>query len=240
MISDIDADAANETLANLQSMGCDPSTYIGDVTEAEFGDGLIEFALNRYGQLDIIVNNAGYIWNSVIQKHSDEQWQAMIDVHATGPFRILRAAANYFRETAKKEQSEGQSVCRKVVNVSSVSGLYGEATQIGYSAGKAALLGMTKTLAKEWGRYNVTVNAVAFGYIETRLTQPFEGEPKKISIKDRQLDVGLDVGSAKIIKKKSSLDRSGSPEDAAGAAYLLCIPESDFITGHTLVCSGGW
>ena len=240
LISDIDAESANVTLEILQTLGCDAVTYIGDITESDFGDKLIEFVLDRFGQLDIIVNNAGYIWNSVIQKHSDEQWQAMIDVHATGPFRILRAASTYFRETAKKEALEGETRCRKVVNVSSVSGLYGEATQIGYSAGKAALLGMTKTLAKEWGRYNVTVNAVAFGYIETRLTQPFEIEPQKINIKDREFEVGLDIDSIEIIKQKSPLNRSGTPEDAAGAAYLLCIPESDFITGHTLVCSGGW
>jgi 3-oxoacyl-[acyl-carrier protein] reductase len=240
LISDIDEESAKATLEDLQSLGCDACTYVGDITDAGFGDKLIGFVLGRYGQLDIIVNNAGYIWNSVIQKHSDEQWQAMIDVHATGPFRILRAASTYFRDAAKREMLGGGARCRKVVNVSSVSGLYGEATQVGYSAGKAALLGMTKTLAKEWGRYNVTVNAVAFGYIETRLTQPFKTEPGKINIKDREFEVGLDAGSVEIIKQKSSLNRSGSPEDAAGAAYLLCIPESDFITGHTLVCSGGW
>lgn len=240
LISDIDAEAANVTLKIVRSLGRDASIYVGDITEPDFGDKLVQFTLDHFGQMDIIINNAGYIWNSVIQKHSDEQWQAMIDVHATAPFRILRAASAYFREEAKREIPEGGALCRKVVNVSSVSGLYGEATQIGYSAGKAALLGMTKTLAKEWGRYNVTVNAVAFGYIETRLTQSFETEPQKITIKDREFEVGLGVDNIDVIKKKSPLNRSGTPEDAAGAVYLLCIPESDFITGHTLVCSGGW
>ena len=147
LITDLDTEPAEHTLATLKSMGCNASAFIGDVTEPDFGDRLIAFALENYGQLDIIVNNAGYIWNSTIQKHTDEQWQAMIDVHATAPFRILRAATDYFREAAKLESSKGVTRCRKVVNISSISGLYGEATQLAYSAGKAAQIGMTKTLA---------------------------------------------------------------------------------------------
>lgn len=240
IVSDIDEESAAATRATLLEMGCKVDIFLGDVTDPDFGDELTAFTLKEFGRLDILVNNAGYIWNSAIQKHSDEQWQAMIDVHATAPFRILRAAAGYFREAARDEVSRGSPICRKVVNVSSVSGLYGEATQAGYSAGKAALLGLTKTLAKEWGRYNITVNAVACGYIETRLTQPYEKTPGKIRIKNQEFEVGLHQQSVGVFREKSALNRSGTVDDAAGAVYLLCIPESDFVTGHTLVCSGGW
>ena len=150
-----------------------------------------------------------------------------------------RAAARFFREAAKKEQAGGGPPCRKVVNVSSISGLFGAATQLAYSAGKAAQVGMTKMLAKEWGRYNVTVNCVAFGDIDTRLTQPLEGEPATIDVKGRALKVGVDQNILEIMKNLTPLGRRGTVEEAAGAVYLFCVPESDFISGQVVVCSGG-
>ena len=239
VVSDLDADTADTTLAELKDAGHAASCLPGDITEPDFGDRLIAHALKAHGGLDIIVNNAGYIWNSVIQKHTDEQWYAMLDVHATAPFRILRAFTPYLRETAAKESKTGAVRCRKVVNVSSVSGLYGAATQLAYSAGKSAAIGMTKTLAKEWGRYNVTVNCVAFGHIETRLTQPFEGIPEQIEVRGKSLNVGLTPEAIEGIRQLTPLQRSGNVDDAAGAVYVMCIPESDFITGQVLVCSGG-
>ena len=153
---------------------------------------MISQTLDGFGGIDIIVNNAGYIWNGAMHNHSDEQWQAMLEVHATAPFRILRAFAPWLRETARAEIAEqGAARCRKVVNVSSVSGTTGAATQIAYSAGKAAVVGITKTLAKEWGRYNVTVNCVAFGHIQTRLTQAYDGAPPTIEVAGRSHRVGL-------------------------------------------------
>ena len=164
----------------------------------------------------------------------------MLDIHATAPFRILRALAPWLRETAKREQAEsGRARCRKIVNVSSVSGTTGAATQIAYSAGKAAVVGLTKTLAKEWGRYNVTVNAVAFGHIQTRLTQAYEGEPPTIEVGMRKFKVGLTDAQVAGVEGATPLGRSGTPEDGAGAIYLLCLPESDFVTGEVVTCSGG-
>ena len=195
---------------------------------------------STWGGIDIIVNNAGYIWNGAMHNHDDEQWQAMLDVHATAPFRILRAFASWLKRTARAEQdANGVARCRKVVNVSSVSGTTGAATQIAYSAGKAAVVGITKTLAKEWGRYNVTVNCVAFGHIETRLTQPYEDVPPSIRVGEREHRVGLNNAQIDTVRRASPLGRSGQPRDGAGAIYLLCIPESDFITGEVLTCSGG-
>ena len=183
-----------------------------------------------------MVNNAGYIWNSAAVRHSDEQWQAMFDVHASGPFRLLRAAGRYFREQSKAGRDTST---RKVVNVSSVSGIYGAATQLAYSTAKAAVVGMTKTLAKEWGRYNVTVNCVAFGYIETRLTRSFDHKPETIRVNDREHPVGVGKEQVAAIKNTTPLKRVGTPEDAAGAVYLFCVPESDFISGEVIVASGG-
>ena len=175
VVSELDPDPAAETVAAITARGGKAVTLVGDVAAADFGERAVSAALEAFGDLDIIVNNAGYIWNSAIQNMSDAQWYAMIDVHATAPFRILRAAQPHFRAAAKREEEGGTPKYRKVVNISSVSGLYGAATQFAYSAAKASLIGVTRTLAKEWGRFRVNVNCVAFGYIDTRLTQRLRG-----------------------------------------------------------------
>jgi len=240
VINDLDADAAQQTLSALQAEGGQGLVVAGDITAAEFPEQLVEAALAQFGAIDIVVNNAGYIWNGAMHNHSDEQWQAMLDIHATAPFRLLRALAPWLRQQAKAEIAEtGQARCRKVVNVSSVSGTTGAATQIAYSAGKAAVLGITRTLAKEWGRYNVTVNCVAFGHIETRLTQPYTDAPPTISVGEREFRVGLTERQVEGVAASTPLGRSGQPSDGAGAIYLLCLPESNFITGEILTCSGG-
>jgi 3-oxoacyl-[acyl-carrier protein] reductase len=233
-------DLDGERLALLQTDvargGGRCETLAGDVTAEDFGDRAVEACLESFGDLDILINNAGYIWNSRIVNHTDEQWYAMMDVHATAPFRLLRAAGRHFREMAKQGRTER---ARKVVNVSSISGLFGEATQLGYSAAKSALVGMTRSLAKDWGRYNVTVNCVAFGFIETRLTQSFEGEIPQIEVGDRKLKVGLPAKQIELMKTLIPLGRAGTPAEGAGAVYLFCLPESDFISGEIVVASGG-
>ena len=195
--------------------------------------------IDRFGGVDIIVNNAGYVWNTTIQNTSDEQWQAMLDVHSTAPFRILRAAAPYIREASRRElEAEGSARRRKVVNVSSVSGIYGAATQVAYAAAKAAVVGLTKTLSKEWGRYGVNVNCVAFGYIGTRLTQKWDDEAATIEVHGRQLKVGFPTRVAEAMEPSIPLGRAGKVEEAAGAIFLLCTPESDYISGQILICDG--
>jgi 3-oxoacyl-[acyl-carrier protein] reductase len=240
VVNDLDPEEAQGTVDSILADGGSALACPGDVTDDAFPDTLIQTSLAAYGGIDIIVNNAGYIWNGAMHNHSDEQWQAMLDIHATAPFRILRSFAPWLRETAKQEIAEsGAARCRKVVNVSSVSGTTGAATQIAYSAGKAAVVGLTKTLAKEWGRYNVTVNCVAFGHIETRLTQPYTEQPPSIEVAGREFRVGLTESQIAAMKETTSLRRSGQPEDGAGAIYLFCIPESNFVTGEVLTCSGG-
>ena len=240
VVNDLDGEEAEQTVHSIRAAGGEAVACVGDITAEAFPDQLISESLAGFGGIDIIVNNAGYIWNGAMHNHSDEQWQAMLDVHATAPFRILRAFAPWLRETVKTEIAEqGSARCRKVVNVSSVSGTTGAATQIAYSAGKAAVVGITKTLAKEWGRYNVTVNCVAFGHIETRLTQGYDGEPPTIEVAGRSHKVGLTGAQIEGVRQSAALGRSGTPEDGAGAIYLFCIPESDYVSGEVLTCSGG-
>ena len=234
--NDIDGEPLAVNADRQQKMGLEISAIPGDITAGSTARSLVEGTLEHYGDLHIIVNNAGYIWNSAALKHSDEQWQAMLDVHATGPFRLLREAGHYFRAEARDHQPES---LRKVVNISSISGLYGAATQLAYSTAKAAVLGMTKTLAREWGRYHVTVNCVALGYIDTRLIEPFENQPREVTIKGRDHPVGLTAPQRDTVQQMTALGRLGQPQDAANAVYLLCIPESDFITGEVVVASGG-
>jgi len=239
VVSELDPEPAAETVSAITGQGGRAVPLIGDVAAPDFGDRAVAKAIDAFGDLDIIVNNAGYIWNTAIQNMTDAQWYAMIDVHATAPFRILRAAQPHFRAAAKREEEAGAAKYRKVVNISSVSGLYGAATQFAYAAAKASLIGATRTLAKEWGRFRVNVNCVAFGYIDTRLTQRFEGAPATIDVKGARHKVGLDTRMVDALTPTIPLGRAGTPEEAAGSVYLLCIPESNYITGQILVCDGG-
>src|SRR3984885_9207332 len=189
MVNDLDETALRETKYLLGSIGRRVEVFAGDLTQPDFPDKLVQSTLDAFGSIDIIVNNAGYSWDNVIQKTPDEQFQAMLEIHLVTPFRLLRAASTYIRETAKKEIANGQRVMRKVVNITSIAGTDGNPGQAGYSSGKAGIIGLTKTLAKEWGRYNVNVNAVGFGLIETRLVQPLGGDAAHIVMHGRQIGI---------------------------------------------------
>lgn len=235
VVSELDEGPGAETVELIEAAGAAAHLLAGDVTDADFGERLVDAALERFGSVDIVVNNAGAIWNTTMLKATDEQWDSMIDLHASATFRILRAAGRYFREAAKGDDGGAP---RRVVNISSISGLYGAPTEASYSAAKGAVIALTRTLAKEWGRYGVRVNCVAFGLIDTRLTQAVES-PASIDVKGREMKVGLDPGIRDAISAMTPLGRAGTVEEAAGAVYLFCIPESDYITGEVLVCSGG-
>lgn len=237
VINDLDADPAQETVQAILASGGQAVACVGSVAAPDFADRFIGTAVSEFKGVDIIVNNAGYTWDSVIQKMTDEQWYAMIDCHLTAPFRILRAAQPVIRALSKKEAESGLRVVRKVVNVSSVAGLFGNAGQTNYSAAKAGIIGMTQTLAKEWGRMNVTVNCVAFGLIKTRLTGT--AGDGTANIDGREIKVGVNPDLLAMMERSIPLGRGGTPEEAAGAVYLLCIPESDYVSGQTLMCSGG-
>jgi len=239
LLVDIDESALNTAEAEMGSSRNNVSSIAGDLADPEFPDAVIAKLVKDFGSVDIVVNNAGYTWDNVIQKTTDEQFQAMLDIHVVAPFRLLRAASNWIRETAKKENEAGMGVMRKVVNITSISGIDGNPGQIGYSSGKAAVVGMTKTLAKEWGRYNVTVNAVGFGLIDTRLIQPMQDGQEEISIGDRQVRVGMQERVREQAIKAIPLGRLGTADDAANAVFFFCSPLSDYVTGEVLVCGGG-
>lgn len=240
VVNDLDIVPAEQTIAAIQAAGGSAVACIGSVTAVDFAERFVKTALDHFGGIDIIINNAGYTWDSVVQKMTDEQWYAMIDVHLTAPFRILRAAAGYLRETSKVEAEQGIENFRKVVNISSIAGTSGNSGQINYSAGKAGILGMTKTMAKEWGRFKVNVNAVAFGLIKTRLTEAQAGSGSAVDIEGRKIKVGVSAELMKALETQIPLGRGGTPMEAAGAVALFCYPESNYISGETLVCGGGY
>ncbi|SPA56826.1 SDR family NAD(P)-dependent oxidoreductase [Cupriavidus taiwanensis] len=238
VINDLDKEPAQEVVETIRAAGGQAVACVGSVTVPDFAERFVGTAVSEYKGLDIIVNNAGYTWDNVIQKMTDEQWYAMLDCHLTAPFRILRAAQPVIRGLSKAEGEAGQRVVRKVVNISSVAGLFGNAGQANYSAAKAGIIGMTQTLAKEWGRMNVTVNCVAYGLIKTRLTGSAAGE-STANIEGREIKVGVNPDLLAAMERGIPLGRGGTPDEAAGAVYLFCIPESDYVSGQTLLCSGG-
>jgi 3-oxoacyl-[acyl-carrier protein] reductase len=235
MINDLDPGPCQETAALLGPNG---APCPGDMTNPSFPQTLVDAAVAHFGAIDIIVNNAGYTWDNVIQKTTDEQFQAMLDIHITAPFRLLRAASVFIRESAKREAAEGRPVMRKVVNITSIAATDGGAGQAGYGSGKGAVIGLTKVLAKEWGRYNVNVNCVGFGLIETRLIQPIQ-PASTIEVGGREIKIGVQPALLERAKTICPLGRPGTPDEAAGAVLFFCSPLSDYITGETLICSGG-
>lgn len=238
VVNDLDEAPAMETVAAITAADGKAVACAGSVVDSGFAQRFVDTAIDRFGGLDIIVNTAGYTWDNVIQKMSDEQWDAMLQLHLTAPFRILRAASAFIRDAAKKEAEAGIENFRKVVNISSTSGVMGNAGQVNYAAAKAGIHGLTKAMAKEWGRYKVNVNCVAFGLIKTRLTEAAAGSAT-IDVDGKQIKVGVNPEVLKNAEALIPLGRAGTPQEAAGAVYLFCIPESNYVSGQVLVCGGG-
>lgn len=239
VVNDLDAAPGDAVAAEIKALSGNAVAVNGSVTEAGFAERFVSTAMDRFGGIDIIVNNAGYTWDATVQKMTDEQFQAMLDVHLVAPFRILRAAAEPIRIMAKREAEAGREIFRKIMNISSIAGLYGNAGQASYSSAKASLVGLTRTMCKEWGRYKVNVNCVAFGLINTRLTQPIEAEQKTIDVGGRDIKVGIQPQMIDSVSRMIPLGRPGTPEEAADSVYLFCSPESNYISGQVLVCGGG-
>ncbi len=239
VVNDLDQAPGQAVVDEIKALGGEAVAVNGDVTKPGFAESFVSAGMEKLGGLDIIVNNAGYTWDSTIQKMSDEQFQAMLDVHLVAPFRIMRAAAEPIRMLAKRDAEAGREVFRKVVNISSLAGLYGNAGQVSYSAAKASLIGFTRTLCKEWGRYKVNVNCVAFGLIHTRLTQAIEAQQATIDVAGREIKVGIQPQLLSTFEKMVPLGRGGTPEEAADAVYLFCTPESNYISGQIIAVSGG-
>ncbi|OYD66659.1 SDR family NAD(P)-dependent oxidoreductase [Rhodococcus sp. OK302] len=232
VVNDLDPGPAKETVEDIIAAGGKAVACVGSVTEEGFADRFVNTAIDTFGGLDIIVNNAGFTWDNVVQKMTDEQWDTILDLHLKAPFQILRAAHPYIKANPTDYH-------RKVVNISSTAGTGGNAGQANYSAAKAGIIGMSKTLAKEWGRYNVNVNAVAYGLINTRLTEASAEGNANIDIEGREIKVGVNPQLLDAAAKTIPFGRAGTPDEAAGAVFALCIPETDYVSGQCLICNGG-
>ena len=235
VVNDLDGDVAEQTASEIDG---ETVVYAGDLTKPGAPDALVQTAIDTWGRLDIIVNNAGYTIDAPIHKLSDDAFQRMLDIHTVVPFRVIRAAAPHLREPAKQEREEGREVFRKIVNVSSVSGTMGNAGQANYSAGKAGIVGLTKTLAKEWGQFKVNCNAVAFGFIDTRLTAPKESS-NTMQIDGQTVQLGIPEQMRAMAAMIIPLGRPASPEEAAGPVFFLCSPWSNYVHGQVLNVTGG-
>ncbi|MGO9499546.1 MAG: SDR family NAD(P)-dependent oxidoreductase [Solirubrobacteraceae bacterium] len=235
LINDLDGDVAEQTASEIAG---ETMVFAGDLTEPGVPDELVQAVIDNWGRVDILVNNAGYTLDAPIHKMSDDWFQKMLDIHTVVPFRMCRAVAPHMREPAKVEREEGREVFRKIVNVSSISGTMGNAGQANYSSGKSAVLGLTKTLAKEWGQFKINVNAVAFGYIDTRLTAA-KDPSNTISINGETVQLGVPDAIREIVPMMIPLGRIGTPREAAGGVFLLCTPWADYIHGQVLTVSGG-
>ncbi|MDQ6750904.1 MAG: SDR family oxidoreductase [Actinomycetota bacterium] len=235
LVNDLDGDLAEQTASEIEG---ETVVFGGDLTKAGACDDLVKTAVDAWGRLDIVVNNAGYTLDAPIHKMSDEQFQRMLDIHNIVPFRVLRAAAPHLREPAKLERDEGREVFRKVVNVSSISGTMGNAGQANYASGKAGVVGLTKALAKEWGQFKINVNAVAFGYIETRLTASKE-ESNVMELDGEKVQLGIPDQMRQLAPMLIPLGRPGTPEEAAGGVFFLCSPWSNYVHGQVLNITGG-
>ena len=235
LINDLDGDVAEQAAGEIAG---ETAVFAGDLTKSDAPEALVKAAVDAFGKIDILVNNAGYTIDAPIHKMSDEQFQAMLDIHTVVPFRVLRAAAPYLRDPAKKEREEGVEVFRKVVNVSSTSGTFGNPGQANYSSGKAGVVGLTKTLAKEWGQFKINVNAVAFGFIDTRLTQAKDDE-NSMEIGGEKVQLGIPEQLRQMASMLIPLGRPATPEEAAGGVFFLCSPWSNYVQGQTLHITGG-
>jgi 3-oxoacyl-[acyl-carrier protein] reductase len=235
LINDLDGDVAEQAAGEIKG---ETAVFAGDLTKPGVPDQLVQQAIDSFGKIDILVNNAGYTLDAPVHKMSDEHFQAMLDIHTVVPFRMIRAAAPHLREPAKKEREEGKEVFRKIVNISSTSGTFGNAGQANYSAGKAGVVGLTKTIAKEWGQFKVNVNAVAFGFIDTRLTQAKVDD--NTMVKDGEtIQLGIPEQMRGMAAMLIPLGRPATPEEAAGGVFFLCSPWSNYVHGQTLHVTGG-
>jgi 3-oxoacyl-[acyl-carrier protein] reductase len=244
VVNDLDAGIAEQAAASVRQDGAEAISVPGSVADDGFGERLAQETSSKFGRADILVNNAGMLWDGMLHTMQDDQWQKVLDVHATAPFRIIRAFAPLLRDAGKQEVLDGTTVQdRSIINVSSTSGLHGNLGQANYALAKAGILGLTKTVAKEWGPFGVRCNAVAFGMVDTRMTQSNDGDDSAADDDAPPQGLPPDVAamwsSPKMLKMAVPLQRKGTPDEAAGAVLMLASPYASYITGATLECTGG-
>lgn len=235
LMCDLDAEALAEAQRQVEG---ETMTLALDLTGGNACEAVVQAALENWGDLHIVFNNAGYNWDAPLIDLADEQIQAMLDIHLIAPMRILRAAGRHFRAAAEREAAEGRTVYRKVINSSSISGTMGNPNQANYNAAKAAVIGLTKGLAKEWGSWNVNVNAIAPGFIETRLTAVAE-DAGSISVAGREVKLGITAEHRRQGVDEVPLRRPGTAEEVARMVLVLASSASDYVTGQVVSVTGG-
>jgi len=240
VVSDINAEPAEETVAAIKKTGGYAVIYVGDVSVPEFAQGIVQKAVDIWGAIHIIVNNAGFTWDSMVHKMTEEQWDKILEIHLKAPYRIIQAAYPYFCDAAKQEIKEnGRATARKIINISSVAGVGGNLGQANYSSAKAGIIGLTKTMSKEWARYNVQSNCVAFGFIDTRLTHNKE-KGIEVDMGEQKVVVGIPAKEREIFIRMIPMGRFGTPEEAASTILFFASPLSDYVSGQVLICGGGF
>jgi 3-oxoacyl-[acyl-carrier protein] reductase len=236
LINDLDADVAEQASGEIDG---ETAVHAGDLTEEGAADKLVEAGIDAFGSIDIVVNNAGYTWDGVVHRMEDKQFQAMLDIHTVVPFRVARALAPHWREAAKAEAAEGNEVFRKLIQISSISGTMGNAGQANYSSAKAGVIGLTKTLAKEWGQFKINVNAVAFGFVETRLTAAKEAGEKMTTPGGEEVELGIPEQMRSMASAIIPLGRPAQPEEAARPVLFLASDLSNYVHGQVINVTGG-
>jgi 3-oxoacyl-[acyl-carrier protein] reductase len=213
-VNDIDGDIAEQAASEIQG---DTIAVAGDLTKPGACDEVVQKTVDAFGKVDILVNNAGYTWDGVAHRMSDEQFQAMLDIHLIVPFRMCRAVAPHLRDPAKAERDRGEEVFRKIINITSVSGTMGNAGQVNYSSGKAGVTGLTKTLAKAKEK----------------------GETVKAGEGGPEVAIGVPEQMRQMAAMVIPFGRPAQPEEAAGPVLFLASPLANYIHGQVINVTGG-
>ncbi|MCJ1277398.1 hypothetical protein MMC21_005210 [Puttea exsequens] len=237
IIQDIDAAKANAVARAIVNAGGQATAVPGDMLNADYIDELVKKAAEfGGGKIHIIVNNAGFTWDGVIHKMTDRQWDTILALHQTAPFKLVRAAAPYFRVK--------DSEPRCIINISSTSGVNGNAGQANYGMAKAGVIGFTKVIAKEWGpQFGVRANTVAFGHILTRLTAAKE-EGAFVTMPDGgKVALGIPQAQKEARGADAYVDiplrRPGTATEAASAILAVASPLMSYVNGQTIMVTGG-
>ena len=230
VVNDVDPDPAEETAQLVKEAGAEAALSTDNTVELDDARQMMERAASQFGKIDIVVNNAGITRDRTFHNLDDETWNFVLDVNLKTAFHTSLAAMPYLREPAKKErQEQGQPAYhRKIAFTTSTAFLTGNAGQANYTAAKGAIVGLTRSLARELGPFHINVNAVAPGFIETRLTKAKqEGE-----------DLGIPEQIRQMALMMIALGYYGQPEDVAAAHQFLASPEADYISGVVLPVAG--
>jgi len=236
IVSDIDGAKAQSVADGITKDGGSAIAVAGDMLDAEYLKILVKKAAEfGNGKIHIIVNNAGYTWDGVIHKMTDKQWDNIIALHNTAPFKLVREAAPYFRV------KDGEPRC--IINISSTSGVHGNAGQANYGLAKSGINGLTKVIAKEWGpQFGVRANSIAFGHILTRLTAAKEDGAFVTTPDGQKVALGIPGGKGSLSADAHNdipLRRPGTATEAAKSILAVASPLFSYITGQVLMVTGG-